>query len=48
VTARTTFIAILTAGLLAVPLAASAQPAGKAFRLGTLNLGAPAPVSRDI
>jgi putative ABC transport system substrate-binding protein len=38
---RRTFMAMLAGGLLAAPLAARAQPAGKVFRLGTLNLGAP-------
>jgi putative ABC transport system substrate-binding protein len=48
VTARRTFVAIVTAGLLAAPLAASAQPAGKVFRLGTISLGAsPSPTTYD-
>src|SRR3984893_7969456 len=36
---RRTFITGMTGGLLAMPLAAEAQPAGKVYRLGVLSLG---------
>ena len=38
---RQTFIGTLADGLLAAPLAAGAQPAGKVQRIGLLNEGAP-------
>jgi hypothetical protein len=37
---RRTFL-MGSVGLLAAPLAAEAQPAGKVYRIGTLNLGSP-------
>ena len=40
---RRTFLAGTGAVLLAAPLVARAQPAGKVYRLGMLNLGAPTP-----
>jgi putative ABC transport system substrate-binding protein len=38
---RRTFLGSLVSGLLAAPLGAEAQQAGKVYRLGTLNLGTP-------
>jgi putative ABC transport system substrate-binding protein len=40
---RRAFLATLTGGLLAAPLAAEAQHAGKAVRIGVLSFGAPEP-----
>jgi putative ABC transport system substrate-binding protein len=36
---RRTFLGVIAGGLLATPLAAEAQPAGKIFRIGVLGLG---------
>ena len=36
---RRAFLAAVTGGLLAAPLAAEAQPAGKIYRVGTLSVG---------
>ena len=38
---RRTFVATLTGGLLAAPLAAGAQPTGKAYRIGLISVGTP-------
>jgi putative ABC transport system substrate-binding protein len=43
---RRTFLVTIASGLLAAPLAAAAQPAGKMYRLGFLNPAAP-PTSSD-
>ncbi len=40
---RRTFIRTLTGGLLAAPLGAAAQPAGRVYRLGLLYPIAPGP-----
>jgi len=38
---RRAFMSGIAGGLLAAPLAAGAQPAGKIFRIGILGLGSP-------
>jgi len=38
---RRTFLGTLAGGLLAVPLAAEAQPAGKVYRIGLLGVRRP-------
>ena len=40
-TTRRTFLSSLTVGLLAAPLAAAAQEAGKVYRIGILTTGGP-------
>jgi putative ABC transport system substrate-binding protein len=43
---RRTVLRVIAGGILAAPLAALAQPAGRVYRVGILVLGAPAPSDR--